>query len=298
MSDKSHKKGQTGITAEALKKLKYDDGAIDEFEDSFEDIDIRKSPASKTLESDSFYSSVSYGGNITTCHENGKPIFIRHGIVVRASAGKNPVMLRKNELLLDLLNGKVKAGVISARMPVKDIGEWIEPYMKHQHKLRINFDWPDMSAIDLQKPFWLSIIELCKRRKWNIHVACFGGHGRTGTVLAILAGLMGATTTDPVAYIRDKYCKHAVETDGQIDMIEHITGIKVKSKNSKDKGIASSSYFDSLSGSKPKNKIKVVTNGDTPSWAKDWNCSCGMSYVEGQKGCVCGRIYPAGLTAN
>ncbi len=61
----------------------------------------------------------------------------------------------------------------------------------------------------------------------DIIVTCDGGHGRTGTVLAILAGLTGAAATDPVAFIRENYCDQVVETQGQCNYVQEMTGIDV-----------------------------------------------------------------------
>lgn len=55
--------------------------------------------------------------------------------------------------------------------------------------------------------------ELKSRRK--VLVACDGGHGRTGTVLAAVAVVLGLTR-DPVNWIRANYCERAVESEIQI----------------------------------------------------------------------------------
>lgn len=47
----------------------------------------------------------------------------------------------------------------------------------------------------------------------NMLVSCIGGHGRTGTVLSIWAGLHDIEK--PIEYVRKIYCKKAVETVSQ-----------------------------------------------------------------------------------
>jgi len=47
-------------------------------------------------------------------------------------------------------------------------------------------------------------------KKGNILVTCMAGHGRTGMVLSIWAGLNGIE--NPISYIRKEYCNSAVET--------------------------------------------------------------------------------------
>lgn len=49
----------------------------------------------------------------------------------------------------------------------------------------------------------------------RVEVACGGGRGRTGTALACLAVLDGVPNTEAVAYVREHYSRHAVETPWQ-----------------------------------------------------------------------------------
>ncbi|GAA3818018.1 protein phosphatase [Streptomyces phyllanthi] len=49
----------------------------------------------------------------------------------------------------------------------------------------------------------------------RVELACGGGRGRTGTALACLAVLDGVPPQDAVAYVREHYDRHAVETPWQ-----------------------------------------------------------------------------------
>lgn len=49
----------------------------------------------------------------------------------------------------------------------------------------------------------------------RVEVACRGGSGRTGTALAAIAVLAGVPASDAVAWIRERYDPHAVETPWQ-----------------------------------------------------------------------------------
>mgnify|MGYP002336060784 FL=1 len=49
----------------------------------------------------------------------------------------------------------------------------------------------------------------------RIEIACAGGRGRTGTALACLAVLDGVPPRDAVAYVRQHFDQHAVETPWQ-----------------------------------------------------------------------------------
>lgn len=49
----------------------------------------------------------------------------------------------------------------------------------------------------------------------RVEIACAGGRGRTGTALACVAILDGVPSRDAVAYVREHYSPHAVETPWQ-----------------------------------------------------------------------------------
>ncbi|MFI6701045.1 protein phosphatase [Streptomyces sp. NPDC050509] len=49
----------------------------------------------------------------------------------------------------------------------------------------------------------------------RVEIACGGGRGRTGTALACLAVLDGVPPGEAVAYVRQHYSRHAVETPWQ-----------------------------------------------------------------------------------
>jgi len=59
----------------------------------------------------------------------------------------------------------------------------------------------------------------------KVHCGCVGGHGRTGTFLAALT-CVAAGEPDAIAYVREHYCKKAVETKSQIDFLVKNFGIK------------------------------------------------------------------------
>jgi hypothetical protein len=49
----------------------------------------------------------------------------------------------------------------------------------------------------------------------RVEIACAGGHGRTGTALACLAIIDGVPAKEAVAFVRQHYDPHAVETPWQ-----------------------------------------------------------------------------------
>jgi hypothetical protein len=78
-------------------------------------------------------------------------------------------------------------------------------------------DWPDF-RVPRDGPLAAAAVErahqlaLAGRR---VEVACGGGTGRTGTVIACLAILAGQPPEDAVAWTRRHYRPRAVETPGQ-----------------------------------------------------------------------------------
>jgi len=94
-------------------------------------------------------------------------------------------------------------------------------------------EWVDYSIpYTLGKPFWLALYDELKRLGEGKKVAiyCDGGHGRTGTALAILlafAALDGLDWDGPrntVAWLRENYCENVVESRSQIAYIGQVTG--------------------------------------------------------------------------
>ena len=94
----------------------------------------------------------------------------------------------------------------------------------------INIDWEDFGVPNLPKAFWHSLIEVIRANPGDASVMCAGGHGRTGTAIAILGSLSGAIKGDHVKWVRKNYCEKAVESIKQIHYINTITGVRTKER--------------------------------------------------------------------
>jgi len=57
----------------------------------------------------------------------------------------------------------------------------------------------------------------------KVHVGCLGGHGRTGMFLAALVSLYGEP--DAITYVREHYCKKAVESSQQVEFLKKEYGV-------------------------------------------------------------------------
>jgi hypothetical protein len=92
----------------------------------------------------------------------------------------------------------------------------------------IEIRWADFSIPALDAGQWTDLAVLLSEQT-DIFICCDGCHGRTGTALAILAGLwkLVPENVDPVAWVRKQHCEEAVETTGQLKYVEKITGLPV-----------------------------------------------------------------------
>jgi protein-tyrosine phosphatase len=142
-----------------------------------------------------------------------------------------------------MINGRLVYGGSCAHPVIDDADIYIglDHSMKdHEHRL----PWVDGHAIhyritDMQEPhcpdeFALLIEWLARRieKGDKVHIGCIGGHGRTGTVLAALVAYM-TDEADAVKYVRDNYCRKAVESAAQISFLETHFGVITECQPSK-----------------------------------------------------------------
>ena len=76
--------------------------------------------------------------------------------------------------------------------------------------------WPDFWLPTNRKQAHLLLHEAWERAvSERVEIACASGRGRTGTALACLAVIDGVPADQAVAYVRQRYDPHAVETRWQ-----------------------------------------------------------------------------------
>ena len=106
-------------------------------------------------------------------------------------------------------------------VPLIPVGDWI---WKGGFKGRV-LAYPMSDGGGMEGPwrdFLKEIYQLSQKKK--VLVFCAGGHGRTGTFLALMIALFEAGIDDPIAEIRKRYCKRAVESLQQAQMIFNTAG--------------------------------------------------------------------------
>lgn len=101
----------------------------------------------------------------------------------------------------------------------------------------------------------------------KVHCGCIGGHGRTGTFLAALVSTFGEK--DAITYVRQHYCKKAVESSAQIEFLGKHFDIKsakpsksyasksYSSKSYSSKSYASSTLSSGVPSSGPVTQVRV-----------------------------------------
>ncbi len=86
--------------------------------------------------------------------------------------------------------------------------------------------WPDMGVMSAEDEKKLvDTTEKLVRQGKTVEIACMGGHGRTGTLLAMLKvrlGGMGANAA--IKAVREEYCEKTVESVSQIEAVYDVAG--------------------------------------------------------------------------
>jgi hypothetical protein len=112
------------------------------------------------------------------------------------------------------------------------------PWATHPSWPMAHLDWPDFSIPDEPDDALIAaqwILDQLAEGKL-VETGCMGGHGRTGTMLALLLVLQGVKPGTAIERVRTTYCDEAIEGNKQIDLIvygyEQANGKKWrKSKN-------------------------------------------------------------------
>jgi hypothetical protein len=100
--------------------------------------------------------------------------------------------------------------------PAPDFGLYLDPQWSPTGPA-VLLDWPDFGVPTDAATADREIAAALTRARAGerVEVACIGGHGRTGTVLACMALLSGVPAADAVRWVRDAYCPRAVQEPSQ-----------------------------------------------------------------------------------
>jgi hypothetical protein len=84
------------------------------------------------------------------------------------------------------------------------------PSWRNEH-----IDWPDFDIPADDDSALEAIVDMYNKAEegWNVEVGCIGGHGRTGTILAVMALLSGIKNpNEAIVWVRKNYCAEAIES--------------------------------------------------------------------------------------
>ena len=105
------------------------------------------------------------------------------------------------------------------------IPEQFKALRDHVQKLPpvIALPWPDHGLPPVKFSFWPTLLRTLPHGR--IIVCCVGGHGRTGTTLALMSVMLeNRTGYDAIHTLRETYCDQAVETKGQVAYVSDFAG--------------------------------------------------------------------------
>ena len=82
-------------------------------------------------------------------------------------------------------------------------------------------EWEDFGLPADEAQIFTAMTDLYRRARSGelVEVACYGGVGRTGTVLGCLTVLAGVSPAEAVAWVRNHYHRSAIETVEQEQLI-------------------------------------------------------------------------------
>lgn len=187
-------------------------------------------------------------------------LFTAHGVSVYGGGSSHKVDIDAADIVLDL-HDKYR---VWAMPPT-----WSSAALANVPVI-VSMYIPDMSAPywigkKFWKALWSDLMAEAKSRGGKVKVlaTCFGGHGRTGTVLTALALAAGVIPkkADPITWVRDHYCDHAIETTSQIVYLESLFGFKTVESGYKAYVAASASKSATVSTP----ASSAVTIGASPS---------------------------------
>lgn len=97
--------------------------------------------------------------------------------------------------------------------------------LQYQYLPELEIYWGDGKAPELTLDEWKALITDISKVKGKVFLHCVGGHGRTGTALAVIAHLTNMNYGDHegiVQFLRASYCEKIVETTKQTEYLKSI----------------------------------------------------------------------------
>jgi protein-tyrosine phosphatase len=114
--------------------------------------------------------------------------------------------------------------VPSERPRPPDFALYLDERWRHDPEVAwpcLLIDWEDFGLPVDEAAAFTAITDLYRRARGGdtVEIACYGGVGRTGTVLSCLTVLAGVPVRDAVRWVRDHYHPQAVQTPEQEQLV-------------------------------------------------------------------------------
>ena len=89
--------------------------------------------------------------------------------------------------------------------------------------------WPDFRLPSDQDDAFAALVEAFDRSTdERVEIACHGGHGRTGSAIAVMAILSGVDPKSVVTWVREAYNPRAVETPWQRRWLRNLDASRIR----------------------------------------------------------------------
>ena len=166
------------------------------------------------------------------CHEEGKHVFSLGKSRIHAGG----IDARKREgkpwdLVINLTGNKAHSPEVemtpNAKALVPFFACFPEPAPPYPE---VTIHWPDGHVPQIRRKEWRKLVADLQAFDGDVLIHCHGGHGRTGTLLTILADLGKCIPGDIVLALRESYCHKIVETLSQITYLEKNMQIRTKAQ--------------------------------------------------------------------
>lgn len=156
-----------------------------------------------------------YGSSV--CTHRGVKEVAKYGTVTVSAGSFAAVQVRYTDFdLFVALNNRPSIPPIDSDQALLRVYPVLQSAV--ERKPHIKIEWTDFAPPPLPATFFHDLFQQFRTGPAKkIVVYCQGGHGRTGTFIALLYHAMGKK--DVVNLARDVYCKKAVESDDQMDYL-------------------------------------------------------------------------------
>jgi hypothetical protein len=192
--------------------------------------DLGDSPAVKAV------TGKGYGNDYVPCYKSHKPLELTSGFKIYGGSCHTPVVTDA-----DIYVGLDHSMAYAYLAHPWEEGEAIHYPITDHHA-------PKDAASFIKMVDWLAEQIVAGKK---VHAGCVGGHGRTGILLSALVKVMRGEA-DAIAYVREHYCKKAVESEAQVKFLVKQFGILTAeaSKPTYYPAVTASKKYDALGDDK------------------------------------------------